>query len=57
MKFDYGMTPSGYQSVTYKINWAMDTLATPKLKVEDLNDYRDARQLINKIKTKIKNAN
>lgn len=54
MKFDYGATPKGYQSITYKINWALDTFATPKTNVENLNDFREARQVINKIKQQIK---
>lgn len=57
MKFDYGRSQPGYESITYKINWSMDTLATPTGKVENLNDFKEARQLINKIKFNIKNAN
>lgn len=57
MKFDYGKSQPGYESITYKINWSMDTLTTPTRKVENLNDFKEARQVINKIKFNIKNAN
>jgi hypothetical protein len=56
MKFDYGTTPSGYKSITYNINWMLDTLATPKSNVENFNDFKEARQVINKVKSKIRNA-
>lgn len=56
MKFDFGSAPKQYASITYKINWAMDNFVTKNNNVENLNDFRDARNVINKIKQKIKNA-
>lgn len=55
MEFDFSASPKQYASITYKINWMLDPLATSFPKVENLNDFREARKVINKIKQQIRN--
>jgi hypothetical protein len=43
-----------YSKITYKINFATDLNAKPKTNVENLNDYREARMVINSIKNKLR---
>jgi len=44
-----------YSNITYKIKWNLDTTAKIKNNVESLNDFREARTLINKIKRRLPN--
>lgn len=57
MKFDFNASPKQYASITYKLNWMTDTLAKPYPNVENFNEFKEARQLIKKIKQDIRNAN
>lgn len=57
MDFDFSASPKQYASITYKINWMLDPLAKTVSNVENLNDFREARKIINQIKQQIRNEN
>lgn len=56
MAINYGATPQNYSSIKYRINWSLDVNPKPISKVENLNDFKEARQIINTIKQNIKNG-
>lgn len=42
-----------YNNVNYRIKWNLDPIAKEKTNVENLNDFREARQIIKNIKNKL----
>lgn len=57
MTINFGHNPGPYKDITYQLNWMLDPIAKPCSTVENLNDFKEARQLINKIKQDVRNAN
>ncbi len=42
-----------YNNINYSIKWNLDPIAKVKNNVENLNDFREARQIIRNIKNKL----
>lgn len=42
-----------YNNINYRIKWNLDPIAKVKNNVENLNDFREARQIIRNIKNKL----
>lgn len=55
MNINYDLNPKSTDT-QYQIRWNVGIYATPKTNVENMNDFREAKHIINKIKTKIKNS-
>lgn len=55
MKIDYEMNKPN-PNLSYTIQWNIDPLVGVKSNVENFNDFKEAQQIIDQIKARIKNS-